>query len=93
MKRPRDKKHLKYVASKACLVCGTTNGIQGHHLLRAEPRGMSLKTGDNWVIPLCFNCHNELHRNGDEIGYFKSLGYDYEKIKELASQFWRETHG
>ncbi len=62
-----------------------------HHLLRAEPRGMGLKTGDNWSVPLCVFHHSELHRNGNEEGYFLSHGWEYEKVKAFATRLWKTS--
>lgn len=59
-----------------------------HHLLRAEPRGMGLKAGDNWTVPLCGECHDKLHLNGDEVDFFEFYGWDYPAVKEYARVLW-----
>lgn len=66
--------------------------VQAHHLLRAAPRGMGLKAGDNWVVPLCYYHHSELHRNGDEVEFFELYGWDYEAVKNYATGLWDAEH-
>ena len=60
-KRLTNRQHLEYVASLPCLICRAgyyvgSNNIQAHHLLKPwnGKRGMSLRAGDDNVIPLCF---------------------------------------
>lgn len=84
--RHRNKEHLKYIATLPCMICG--NSSQAHHLLRAEARGMGLKTGDNWSVPLCYNHHSSLHQMGDEIGFFAMYGKEYDDVKDFATKLW-----
>ena len=45
-KRTSNKKHLEWVATLPCCICGKF-GVQVHHLLRADPkRGTGRKAGD-----------------------------------------------
>ena len=83
----KSKNHLKNVASKPCMICGSRE-VQAHHLLRASPRGMAKKTGDEWAVPLCFIHHEALHLNGDEIEFFEIHGWEYEQVKNLAKELW-----
>ena len=79
MKRLVDKKHLQLVASLPCAICKTTSQIQVHHLLKPYDgaRGLSMRSGDNNVIPLCFRHHTELHtRYGNEAKFFISHGLE-----------------
>lgn len=64
-KRIRDKEHLKAVAQQPCLVCGRSPS-HAHHLTFVQPRARGLKTSDEWVVPLCYLHHRELHDRGDE---------------------------
>lgn len=43
------------------MVCGMPG--EAHHLTFAQPRAMALKTGDQFVVPLCHACHMELHNS------------------------------
>ena len=33
-----------------CLICGKDS--EAHHIMYAEPRGVGLKVGDNWTVPI-----------------------------------------
>lgn len=59
--RLRDKKYLAYVRSHPCLICGGAS--DAHHLTHAQPRGVSLKTGDQFAVPLCRRHHDDLHQS------------------------------
>lgn len=60
-KRIRDKEHLKFIASRACLVCGRKPS-HPHHVRFALPRALGRKVGDQWAVPLCATHHRELHK-------------------------------
>ena len=62
----RSPKHLNFVRSLPCSVCKTDYEVHAHHLTHAEPGGMSKKTNDNWVVPLCGDHHYELHYKGEK---------------------------
>ena len=64
-RRIRDKAHLKAVAQQPCLVCGRSPS-HAHHLTFVQPRARGLKASDEWVVPLCYLHHRELHDRGDE---------------------------
>jgi hypothetical protein len=74
--RVRDKGHLRYVASKPCLICEAIPS-HAHHLRFTQPRGMSLKVSDEFTVPLCVVHHNELHRPGtDERAWWHGKGIE-----------------
>jgi hypothetical protein len=55
-KRLRDKAHLKFVASQACLVCGRQPS-DPHHLRFAQPRAIGLKVSDEcFAAGIIGNC-------------------------------------
>jgi hypothetical protein len=62
--RYSSKKHLEFVASKPCCMCGSMNVVQAHHLLKPWDgvRGIALKANDKNVIPLCMDHHTQLHK-------------------------------
>ena len=72
-----------------CLLCEAVPCGEAHHLLRvpAEPRGVSLRTGDNWAVPLCRLCHHNLHMDGNEKVFFALRGVD---PIEWATQSWEK---
>jgi len=87
-KRLRDKAHLKFVASQACLICGRQPS-DPHHLRFAQPRAIGLKVSDEFTVPLCRGHHRELHQAGNEVAWWERM-----KIKALdtASELWEQTH-
>lgn len=72
--RLRSKPYLAHVRTFPCLNCG--KHAEAHHLQRAQPRALALKTGDQWVVPLCHTCHMQLHALGDETLWWDLLGID-----------------
>lgn len=86
----RDKVHLKRVRGLPCFICGGW-GCDAHHLLRAQKRGMGLKTGDDCALPLCHTHHSALHRAGDEIKYFEDLGLIYNDVVEFTQNLYKKT--
>ncbi len=74
-RRVRDKEHLRYVASKPCLICGRSPS-HAHHLRFAQPRALGRKVSDEWVVPLCATHHRALHGVGDEKRWWKERGID-----------------
>ena len=49
-RRYRDKAHLKFVATQACLVCGRQPS-DPHHLGFAQPRALGRKVSDEFAVP------------------------------------------
>ncbi len=86
-RRIRDKDHLRFVASKPCLVCGRSPG-QAHHVRYAQPRAMGRKVSDEWTVPLCATHHRALHSVGDEQSWWKARRID--PIIH-AKHFWQDN--
>lgn len=92
-KRKKNLKHVKYVASMPCclrLYGGCEFGVQAHHLLKPMfgSRGMGMRANDSNVIPLCYEHHTQLHRNGDENKFFKSITGDEMFAQNLVKKIW-----
>jgi hypothetical protein len=85
--RRRDKRHLDYVSSKPCLVCGRSPS-DAHHLRFAEPRALGRKVSDEFTVPLCRIHHRELHGRGDERAWWVALKIDPATI---AQALWNES--
>tara|TARA_R100000781_G_scaffold2273_2_gene3693 strand:- start:2324 stop:2626 length:303 start_codon:yes stop_codon:yes gene_type:complete len=68
-KRVQHKGYLNWVASLACINCGIKDEtIVAHHLKGCYAPlsgGMGRKANDYFTMPLCFKCHDKLHK-GDE---------------------------
>jgi len=84
-RRMRDKDHLRHVASLPCLVCQAVPS-HPHHLTFAQPRGLALKVSDEFVVPLCVEHHNDVHRGGSEQGWWKRLGIE---ALPIARELWQ----
>ena len=87
-KRLRDKAHLKFVASQACLICGR-QPCDPHHLRFAQPRAIGLKVSDEFTVPLCRGHHRQLHQAGNEVAWWKKLNIN---ALEIAEGLWKQSH-
>jgi hypothetical protein len=85
--RRRDKKHLRFVCTQPCLVCGRVPS-EPHHLRFAEPRALGRKVSDEFTVPLCRAHHRELHNRGNERAWWDALKIDPAPV---AQQLWAET--
>ena len=73
-KNIRDEAYLNTLRGEPCLVC--RRGAEAHHLLYVGEHGTGMRPGDNWAVPLCRDCHSELHRYGDEKTWWDLIGID-----------------
>ena len=89
-RRPRqhDKEHLRFVASRPCLICRTNQDIIAHHIKMANARickpqssNIGMKADDRYTLPLCWQHHEQLHAMGEK----KFWGsYDVDAVCMLA---------
>lgn len=88
MKQLRHRTHLhrQYVRRQECCVCGATGPSDPHHLKFAQPRAMGMKVSDEFCVPLCRRCHEEVEVCGDEAGWWVSKEIDALKI---AATLWK----
>lgn len=84
MRRIRDPKHLAWIRTQGCLICGGLS--QAHHLMTSQPSAMGLKSGDDQAVPLCPAHHRELHDHGDEDRWWALKGIDPKAWLERSSQ-------
>jgi hypothetical protein len=87
-RRRRDKRHRQFVAAQACVICGRQPS-DAHHLRFAQPRGLGLKVSDEFTVPLCRSHHRDLHRTGNEMGWWARYGI---QPKGIAYKLWITTH-
>jgi DNA recombination protein Rad52 len=85
--RIRDKEHLRHIASLSCLICGR-EPAQAHHLMHAQPKAMSRKSGDQWTVPLCAIHHRQLHDYGNEAKWWEEIKID---ALNVALELWLEN--
>lgn len=62
IERLRLAKYLAVVRQKPCLICG--DKAEAHHITYAQPRALSKKNSDEYVVPLCHRHHMDLHNYG-----------------------------
>jgi hypothetical protein len=87
-RRIRDRDHVRFVARQPCLVCGR-QPCDAHHLRFAQNSALGRKVSDEFTVPLCRGHHRELHRHGDEAGWWGKLGLD---PTSAARTLWLQTH-
>lgn len=86
-RRVRSKKHLAFVASQPCLVCGRSPA-DAHHLGFMQPRALGRKVSDEFTVPLCRLHHRALHDSGSEGSWWQEMEIDPVPI---AERLWTET--
>jgi ERF superfamily len=87
-RRVRDREHVKSVAKQPCLVCGR-RPADAHHLRFAQLPALGRKVSDEFTVPLCRGHHREVHRCGDEAGWWDKTGID---PTAAARVLWLKTH-
>lgn len=76
--RERDNKHLDYIRSLPCCICGGID-TEAAHIRTASPEfgkrqtGMAEKPSDKWTVPLCNKHHREQH-SMEELSFWKCHG-------------------
>jgi ERF superfamily len=84
LRRHRDKAHLKFVASRPCLVC-ERSPAEAHHVRFAQARAMGRKVSDEFTVPLCRAHHRDNHRYGDEKAWWSRASID---PIEISQRLW-----
>ena len=87
-RRIRDRDHVKSVARQPCLICGR-RPADAHHLRFAQSPALGRRVSDEFTVPLCRGHHREVHRCGDEAGWWDKAGID---PTDAARVLWLKTH-
>ncbi len=80
MPREKDNKHLDYIRSLPCCICGEDTTVEAAHIRTGAPEhdkphtGMAEKPSDRWALPLCGKHHREQHAFGNELEWWKCHG-------------------
>lgn len=88
----RDAKHLENIRQCCCVICGTTENVEAHHLLRTPEKAMGRRSGDDKAVPLCGASRNHHrgpdspHMAGNETDWFEAHGHYYPDA--IAWTFW-----
>jgi hypothetical protein len=78
--RIRDEKHLQFIRSLPCCICGDNTSTEAAHLRAGSinhnkrSAGMAEKPSDSWCVPLCGKHHREQHAFGNELEWWKCHG-------------------
>ena len=64
LSRWQSEAYLKFVRSQPCVVTGTTEGVEAHHVIGHGQSGMAMKTHDLMAFPLSHAEHMKLHDGG-----------------------------
>jgi hypothetical protein len=72
---------------QACLVCGRVPS-DPHHLTFTQPRAFGRRVSDEFIVPVCRVRDRELHRSGDEAGWWRKLNIDPVPV---ALKLWQQT--
>ena len=87
-RRIRDRNHVKFVATRPCLICGRQPS-DAHHLRFTQSRALGRKVSDEFTVPMCRGHHREVHRCGDEAAWWKRAGIN---PTVAARALWLHTH-
>ena len=87
-RRPRehDDKHLRYIRSLPCLLCGDNTSTEAAHVRYADPMvakpisGMGNKADDAYTVPLCGRHHRDQTNYGNERAWWAMMGLDPVKL-------------
>ena len=58
----RDAKRLAAIRKLPCIRCGNPNSQAAHSNSAKHGKGRSIKSSDQFTIPLCFKCHAAFDR-------------------------------
>ena len=67
------------------LICKIDIIFYAHHIRYAQPRALSRKVSDEFVVPLCATHHDALHRVGDEKAWWNKQSVD---PLSVAADLW-----
>lgn len=79
--RERDEKHLDFIRSLPCCICGDNTSTEAAHIRTGSighgkrSTGMQEKPSDKWSLPLCNHHHREQHTM-NEMAFWKRYGID-----------------
>jgi len=88
VKKVRDVKHRRFIASLPCLITGAP-GVQCAHIRKGNGAGTGLKSGDDCCVPLSCAQHTLQGERG-ETGYWKPYG-GTERATRLAKELYKHT--
>lgn len=92
----RDAAWLEKIRHMDCIVCQKTP-CDPAHIRVGTNGGMGMKPGDDYVIPLCHECHSEQHRIGEKTFWTRVLSnngsFTMFLMRTFARQLYLNRHG
>ncbi len=83
----RSARHLKFIRSFCCAVCGESNQIEAAHVRLWTDGSLGYKPSDAWALPLDSGCHARQHQIGEKT-FWRGYGKNPHK---LAIEFARQS--
>jgi hypothetical protein len=79
--RKKDARHLDFIRSLPCCVCGGIDTEAAHLRVGSiehgkRNTGMAEKPNDAWCLPLCNRHHREQHAAGNELKFWDKYSID-----------------
>jgi hypothetical protein len=71
----RPVQHLAFIRLLPCVACGKAAPSVAAHVRTGTDRGVGMKPGDRYAVPLCTACHAKQHRAG-ELTFWSALRID-----------------
>ena len=68
---------------------GSRRPADVHHLRFAQATALGRKVSDEFTVPLCRGHHREVHRSGNETGWWSKSGID---PTAAARVLWLKSH-
>ncbi len=105
--RRRNEKHLVFIRTLPCVLCGDNTSVEAAHIRRADARiakpitGNSIKPDDRFTLPLCGRHHRDEQQLG-EGGFWQDdqdpvlwalAIYSVSGDAEAAEEIIRAVHG
>ncbi len=83
--------HLRLIRKLPCVTCPIVPAGTAHHLKCTSERGMGVRSTDQYALPECIKCHDEIERAGakNEVKYYQDRGIT--DPLELAEALWKNT--
>ena len=89
----RDAHYLAWIRTLACAVCGRLIAVEAAHTSVLGPRGLSQKSSDYSVIPLCLGHHRGNADSYHSLGERKFMEIHGVDIGELVARLMSSYRG
>lgn len=89
IKRVRNVAYLKFIRTLPCSICHAPPPSQSHHTAGG---GCALVGDDTSAVPICLNCHRDIHQHCSKRGRWSAveLAGLLEKYQELFQEWKRK---